>query len=166
MNITLQGTNLDLNDTLRGYVDEKMNDAFRAFGDMDLEPVEVAIELEKTTRHHRSGERLYRAEANVSVPGRMLRAEATADDMYQAITQLKHTLMHEIRSWREKLIDEARQGARQATAILEEERAEEATEDRWEAWEEEAWHVEEAEGDVLEYQEKWEDLGEDEWDYV
>lgn len=120
MNLKIQGTHLDLDDELRSYVEEKLQDAFRAFGDTDLEPVDVAVELERTTRRHpheREDERRYRAEANVTVPGRLIRAEASADTLRQAIVRMKHTLTREIREWRAHLADDQRRGAREATDL-------------------------------------------------
>lgn len=121
MNITLQGKNLELTDKIRGFVDDKMDDCFRAFGDMNLDAVQVAIELEHTTRSRlleRDKEQRYRAEVNVSVPGRILRAEASADDVYKAVVEMKHTLTREIRKWRERLRDGQRNGKRKGKAIL------------------------------------------------
>lgn len=159
MNVIVQGTGLELTDTLRAYVEEKMRDAFRSFGDMNLEPVEAAVELERTTQHHRQDEQLFRAEANVSVPGGLLRAEASSHNLYQAIVQVKHTLTREIRTWRERLIDETRDGARRATDLPTEEllEDEDTGEDLWESWEDE----DDRNEDV---RETWEE--EDERDYI
>lgn len=118
MNIIFQGTNLPLTDELRDFVIEKLEHAFRAFGKMNLEPVKVDVELEKTTLHQGKDLHQYRAEANVSVPGRFFRVEASADDLREAIVVMKHTLTREIRSWRERLIDERRRGARAAREML------------------------------------------------
>ena len=162
MTITIQGTRLDLTDGIRRYVEEKLDDAFRAFGDMDRTSVAVAVELEVTTLHHRNDAGLYRAEANVSLPGRMLRAEASADDLYRAITEMKHTLTREIRRWRERLIDEARQGARQATAMPEPDRLDDE-EEAWEIWDE----TEEREDDTADDAwVDWETEEEDERDFI
>lgn len=117
MDVQLQGTNLELTDELRAFVEEKMDDAYRMLGAMSRDPVHVDLELEKTTRRHpneREEQRRYRAEANLTVPGRLIRAEGSADDVRQAVVKMKHRLMREIREWRERLIDERRQGARQA----------------------------------------------------
>ncbi len=118
MNITFQGTNLDLNDDLRSFVEEKLNDAFKAFGHIKTDPIRVAVELERTTRHHRKNDALYRAEANVSVPGRLIRAEESSDDLYQAIVAMKETLTREIRQWRERHLDQRRNGGRAAKEML------------------------------------------------
>ncbi len=118
MNITFQGTNLDLNDDIRAFVEEKLNDAFKAFGKINTDPIRVAVELERTTRHHRKGDTLYRAEANVSVPGRLIRAEESSDDLKQAIVAMKETLTREIRQWRERYLDKRRDGGRAAKEML------------------------------------------------
>ncbi|WP_456426578.1 ribosome hibernation-promoting factor, HPF/YfiA family [Rhodocaloribacter sp.] len=118
MNITFQGTNLDLNDDLRNFVEEKLNDAFKAFGNIKTDPIRVAVELERTTRHHRKDDTLYRAEANVSVPGRLIRVEETSPDLYQAIVEMKETLTREIRQWRERHLDQRRNGGRAAKEML------------------------------------------------
>jgi len=115
MNITLQATNLELNDEIRSMVEKKLYNAFRAFGDMNLDPVQINIQLERTTRRHpqeRETEQLFRAEANVSVPGRLIRAEGTAGVLEQAIVSMKRKLTREIRVWRTKRIDGTRAGAR------------------------------------------------------
>ncbi|GIV62038.1 MAG: hypothetical protein KatS3mg044_0904 [Rhodothermaceae bacterium] len=118
MNITIQGTNLELTPELRAFVEEKLQDTLPAFGKMNLDPVRFAIELERTSNHHRKDEMLYRAEANVSVPGRLIRVEETSPDLQQAIVKMKETLFREVRTWREKQIDRKRQGAREAKALF------------------------------------------------
>jgi len=124
MLIRVQGTNLDLSDELYAFVKEKLNDAFRALGDLDRDPVQVDVELEETTRRHPQeleDQRRYRAEANVTVPGRLIRAEGSADTLQQSVVEMKHRLTREIREWREKMIDERREGARRAKVELGEE---------------------------------------------
>jgi ribosomal subunit interface protein len=121
MNITFQATNLELNDEIRSMVEKKLNNAFRAFGDMNLDPVQIDIQLERTTRRHpqeRETEQLYRAEANVSVPGRLIRAEGTAGVLEQAVVSMKRKLTREIRVWRTKRIDGTRAGARTAKETI------------------------------------------------
>lgn len=118
MNATPQGTRIELTDDLRQFVDSKLQDAFRAFGKMNLDAVKVDVELEKTTLHQGKYLHRYCAEANVSVPGRFFRAEASSEDLREALVEMKRTLTREIRSWRERLIDERRRGARTARQML------------------------------------------------
>jgi len=121
MDIQLQTTNLDLTDALRTAIYNKLDDALRALGSVSREAVRVHVEVEKTTRRHpqeREDERLYRAEANVTVPGRLIRAEGSGDDVERAIVEMKHHLTREIRSWREHLIETRRRGGREAKYTL------------------------------------------------
>lgn len=117
MVVRVQGTNVDLSDELYAYVQGKLADCFRALGQLDTDSVHVDVELERTTRRHpqeREDERRYRAEANVTVPGRLIRAEGSADDMRSAVVEMKHRLTRELRDWRERMIDVRRAGARKA----------------------------------------------------
>ena len=174
MNITLQATNLTLSDNLKDLVNRKIGDAARAFGDMNMDPVQIAVELEKTTNRHpqeRTNEQLFRVEANVSVPGQLIRVEESAMELEQAIVKMKHTLTREIRHWRERKIEERRKGARKAKSIAIDGDATVPIVDRTEDWEEE-WASEEegAQIEALEAEdekwEEWEEGGEDQRDYV
>jgi ribosomal subunit interface protein len=123
MNTTFQATNLSLTDDLRSYVEEKLADCLRPLQDMNLDPVSVDVELERTTfrhPHEREDQRRFRAEANVTVPGRLIRAEGSADDLRQAVVQMKHVLTRDLRRWHERVVAKSRQGAREAKALLSE----------------------------------------------
>jgi len=122
MNVVVQATNLEVTSELREFVEEKISDALRPFGRMADDPaMKIMVELEADTGHHRKSEHAYRAEFNVGVRGRLFRAESTADDIHRAITDAKHILTKELRRWKTKLIDDARNGARSATALTAEE---------------------------------------------
>jgi ribosomal subunit interface protein len=128
MLVRVQGTNVELENDLYAFVKDKLRDVFRALGALDRDPVYVDVELEETTRRHpkeREDERRYRAEANVTVPGRLIRAEGSADTLRQSVVEMKHHLTRELREWRERLIDERREGARRAKREMGEEIEEE-----------------------------------------
>jgi ribosomal subunit interface protein len=117
MNVTLKGTRITLTDGLRRLVDDKLADAFRAFGDAALDPVTVEVEVEHTARRYRDRDVAlpYRAEATVYVPGATLRAEGSADTLDGAVVEMKHALTRQIREWRAQRRDAFLQGAREAT---------------------------------------------------
>ena len=116
MNVTLQGTNVELTDDIRAFVDRKLEESLRVLGDMNMEAVFVDVELEETKRkdQDRRNQKTFRAEANVKVPGRLIRVEESAVDLEQAIVSMKHTLTRELRKWHDRMVDESRQGAREA----------------------------------------------------
>lgn len=100
MRITIKGTNLELTDGIRQHISEKIGalERFSAFGgkeainDASIARVEVGI----ITRHHKNGP-IYRAEVNLSVPNKyLLRAEAEAVDLYQAIDKVRTIMEKEI----------------------------------------------------------------------
>lgn len=85
--------NLEMTEAIRAYVEEKL---------MSLEkmcerysPCDVAVEVGKTSEHHNKGE-IYRAEANMTIPGGLLRAESTKDDLYAAIDDVKDQLKRQL----------------------------------------------------------------------
>lgn len=124
MNVQLQGTNLEITDELYDLVHDKLADALGALGSLDRDPVKVDVELERTTRRHPKeleDQRRYRAETNITVPSRLIRAEGSADTIHQAIVEMKHVLTRELREWREQVIDDRREGGRQAKQQLGEE---------------------------------------------
>lgn len=127
MEVNVQGTNLDLTPEITAYLDEKLEETFRALGSVDRDPILVDVELEDTTRRHPhelDDQRRYRAEATVSVPGRVLRAVGSEDDLFQSIVSMKQILQRELREWRARVTDDRRQGAREAKHMADEDLAE------------------------------------------
>lgn len=116
MNVTLQGTNVELTDGIREFVNRKLEESLKVLGNMNRDAVFVDIELEETTRkdQERNNQQLFRAEANVKIPGRLVRVEESAGDLEQAIVSMKHTLTRELRQWHDRMVDDSRKGARKA----------------------------------------------------
>lgn len=117
MLVRVQGTNLEITDDRYAYVKDKLEDCFHMLGSLNRSSVQVDVELEETTRRHPKeleDQRRYRAEANVTVPERLIRAEGSADTIDQSIVEMKHRLTRKLREWRERLIDERREGAHRA----------------------------------------------------
>ena len=51
---------------------------------------------------------------------KLIRAEGSADDLRQAVVQMKHVLTRDLRRWHERVVAKSRQGAREAKALLSE----------------------------------------------
>lgn len=121
MIIKLHGTHLEITPEVRTLVTEKIMDSIKSLGDLNTESVHINVELERTSHRHlneRNKEKLYRAEANVSLPGHQVRVEESAMELEKAIVQLKHTLTRDLRKWREKKYDSRRKGARMAKQMV------------------------------------------------
>lgn len=115
MNISIQGSNIDLSNELREFVQKKIDDSLRVLSSMNQESISIAIELEYTTRryiHEKENKQSYKAEATIGLPGHTLRVEESAMDIERAVVKLKHTLTRDLREWKRRLIENQRNGAR------------------------------------------------------
>ena len=111
--IIIKATNLELNQELRDYIEEKIGglekfakvfqseNYYNGFFAKGKPRVEVWVEIEKTTSHHQKGD-IFRAEAQMRFPGKILRAESKRDDLKLAITEIKDELQRELKQYKEK----------------------------------------------------------------
>lgn len=119
MKINIKAVNLDLTPAIRTYIEEKINslekfisgDALKEWDEHNQAAVEADVEIARSTHHHRQGD-VYRAEVNLKVPGRLLRAEAEQWDMRVAIDQIKDELQIELKKYKNKQETEYRKGSR------------------------------------------------------
>ncbi len=94
MQLSVSGHHVDVTDSLRGYVESKIERLERHF---DLvSDVHCILTVEKL-RH--------KAEAKVSVNGGTILAETTEEDMYAAIDGLVDKLDRQVRRHKEKMVD-------------------------------------------------------------
>jgi putative sigma-54 modulation protein len=92
MQINLTGHHVEITDSLRNYVNEKMARLERHFDKVN--DMHVILELEKL-RH--------KAEAKVNMRGNTVFADATEDDMYAAIDALVDKLDRQVKKHKEKI---------------------------------------------------------------
>lgn len=59
------------------------------------EAASAHVEVGRTTEHHRKGE-IFRAEVNLQIPGKLLRAEDENEDLYVAIKNVTGILEREL----------------------------------------------------------------------
>ena len=101
MRVSLKGTNLQLLESTREYVDRKIVLAAEKLLVRDGDVLSLEIEVGKTTRHHKTGP-YFRAEANLSVGKTMLRAEALGETLNEAIDLVEGELTREIKKFKER----------------------------------------------------------------
>lgn len=115
MKINLKWTNLKPIESIDVFVEEKINDLekfIKRFIDTGL--AEAWVEVSRTTRHHKTGEFVYRAEADIRLPGKIIRAEAVHKDLRQAIVRIKDELQQRIKTYRGAKEAKMKRGARLA----------------------------------------------------
>jgi ribosomal subunit interface protein len=115
MKIVIQTKNLKLNQALRQYIREKVNSLekfakifqekekyFNSFYGKGKPRVEAWVEVGKTTRHYQKGPH-FRAEIQMRLPGKSLRATAKRKDLKLAVTQIKDELQRQLKQYKNKL---------------------------------------------------------------
>jgi ribosomal subunit interface protein len=116
MKINIKTTNIGLDEALKVWTETRMVELEKflgGFGPGDFpekglrEKVEVWVEIGRTTRHHLKGD-VFRAEAQMHLPKKSLRAEAIHEDLRMAINLVKEELESEIRKYRGRRIARAR----------------------------------------------------------
>lgn len=83
MNLSLKTKNLTLTDAIRTAIEKKLATLDKKVAKFGTS-VSGEVEVGKTTKHHKKGE-LFRAEVHVRLPGKLVYAEATHEDLYAAI---------------------------------------------------------------------------------
>lgn len=113
MNIIIKGTNLELHNDLKEYVNEKIGGLkkFIENDNVDSNSIIARVELAKTTQHHQHGD-IYRAEVNLQLSGKMLRSVEESDDIYKSIDNVKDELREMINNYKDEKITKTRRGAR------------------------------------------------------
>lgn len=106
MKMTLKATHLELTDPIQEYVDKKLGELDKYIAEGTL--MEIHAEVARTTAHHQKGD-IFKADANIVLPGAMLRAEAEHEDLYAAVDELKDELQRELREYKEKQMGKAKQ---------------------------------------------------------
>jgi len=114
MKINIRTKNIKLTDPLDQFTQEKIGsvDKFLETEERSNHPsVEAFVELEKTTQHHHKGSH-FRAECNLEVKGKTLRAESVREDIREAIVEVKDELQRELKDLKEKSTDLGRKRKR------------------------------------------------------
>ncbi len=103
MKVTIKTTNLKLTPEVKKIIEEKIAtlDKFIPHTGND-DSVEAFVEVALETRHHKKG-KIYYAEANIKVPGKIIRAEAREENIYQAINKVKDELQELLKKYKKRL---------------------------------------------------------------
>jgi putative sigma-54 modulation protein len=107
MNIAIKATNLDLTDSIKAYVDEKIGNLTKY-----IQATEAKVELGRD-RHHKTGD-VFRAEVMLQVGGKLMRADHTSEDIYASIDMVIPKLKEQISKFKDKRTTLERRGARSA----------------------------------------------------
>ncbi len=102
MKLTIKTTNLSLTPAIKRAIEKKIAVLDKFILPIDAS-VEAFIEVSVETRHHKKG-KIYYAEANIKVPGKIIRSEAREENIYQAINTIKDGLQVMLKKRKEKTL--------------------------------------------------------------
>lgn len=95
----IKGTGIELTDAIKDAVESELatlDPMIERWGDA----VSADVEVGKTTAHHHKGD-IFRAEVNLQIPGKLLRAEDDNEDLYVAIKNVADKLGRELNKEKE-----------------------------------------------------------------
>jgi ribosomal subunit interface protein len=101
MNISIKGKNLELNQKLKDYVEERIGQTLDKLLSQEKTPLGAEIELSRLNWHHRKG-KVFEAEINLILHGHMLVLRADGFTIEEAIDQLKNEIEREIKKHKGK----------------------------------------------------------------
>ena len=111
MNIILKIKNLKLTESFKIFIKDKIGGVkkfLKSFNkgktDSQKDALEVFVEVEKETKHHRKGD-VFKAEAKINIPGKSFMAKAHGDDLGEAVTEVRDELEREIKKYKTKTIE-------------------------------------------------------------
>ena len=99
MQLHVKGKNLEVNDSIRSYVERKLQKLDRRVHDLTEVEIELAVEKNPSIAESQV------AEATVHLKGRTLRARESARDMKAAIDELADKLTRQVKDLHDKRVD-------------------------------------------------------------
>lgn len=116
ININIKSKNFNMTPQIEEYITSKISSVEKFLQMSREENVLVEFEVEQS-KHHKKGE-VYRAEANLSVRGKLFRGDSTRYDVKTAIDNVKDQLEKQIRRSKTRRFELFEKGARVIKNIL------------------------------------------------
>lgn len=95
MNIVLKTKNIEITDSQREYIENKISSLDKFFNNIISARIDVGME----SNHHHSGD-IYYAHVNLVVPDKTLRVEENEPSIEKAIDKAKDDLQREIKTYK------------------------------------------------------------------
>lgn len=97
MKYTLKSTNIEMTEAIKNHVDKRVNALDKYFNRV----IQARLEIGMPSMHHHKGD-IFLAEANISVPGDMIRIVVRHEDLYVAIDQLTRKMKRALIKFKDK----------------------------------------------------------------
>lgn len=114
MKITFKATAVELTSAVKSYLERKLGKIGKLLRKFEEEgEVRVGVEIARLTRHHRRGP-VFMAEANIYLPGGILRAVQNGADVKTAIDGLESKLRLGVEKYKSRKIEHPRRERRRS----------------------------------------------------
>jgi ribosomal subunit interface protein len=114
MSITIKSTLIELTPALTDYTEKRLKSIKKY---TEGEP-QIAVEIGKTTMHHRNGD-VFRAEVNITTAlGRQYRAVSEKTDLYEAIDDVRAEIVRELKAGKSKSQTLLRRGSLKLKGLM------------------------------------------------
>ncbi len=110
LKLNIKGTNFKLTPEIYAYIGEKIGNLDKFIEKPDP-TVQAWVEIGISTKHHQTGN-IYRAEVQIRLPKKGVRAEAYAKDIFMAIDAVRDEAQEELKKYKEKQEAVYKRGAR------------------------------------------------------
>jgi len=101
MKTRIKATNTELTSYLEKMIEEKLAEIEKML--KDFPDLLAEIEVGLTSNHHQKGD-IYRAEIQIQVPGKLLRAVSEKKDFRMALTDAKNEIKMQIKQYKDKKV--------------------------------------------------------------
>ena len=116
MRTQTKATNMTLTTSVEGYVEKKIT-SLRKLIDENDDSALLMIEVAKTSEHHHKGD-VFRAEFNLHTKDGDFFAEATRQDIFTALDEVKDGLVDAVRTRKDKKFRLIRKGQLRVKEII------------------------------------------------
>jgi len=116
MRINIKGTGMEITSAIGDYLNKKL-EHINKFVDPADESALCDVELGKTTKHHNKGD-LFRAEINLHIKGKNLRAVSETEDLYASIDEVKDEMTRELLSSKDRKVSLIKRGGAKIKNVL------------------------------------------------
>ncbi len=125
MEIIIRSKNIEVTDHIKDYAEKKLLSVFRFLPQIEKDEKKdeqyigegadravLEVELERVTGGEKG--RIFRTEAQIILPGRVIKAEDTAETLKASVDEVRYELERQIKEYKEKREAVRRKGAEEA----------------------------------------------------
>lgn len=114
--LNVKATNIELTSDISTYLEKRLSTLEKLINSTDTTAM-FDVEVGRTTEHHQSG-KVFRAEINLQMEGKELRAVAVAETIQTAIDKAKNEMKRELRRHKQKRLVSIRRGGASIKGFL------------------------------------------------